>query len=696
MVSTRHKTLGAGTWLVGFSLASLLWLIGPTPLLRFGLVGASHQPEAPASDAHQPEAPASDAHQPEGPAGDPFAAENKTADKAGQAVRKDAGDPFAPTNQVKDEPAAPGQGNQESAKATPKGKPTPIDERIDFEITVTPRQVRRGETAQLTIRGTPRPGFHTYPLTQRSADPAQDPSQLSTLTYGSVSGVQPLWPVVESDPQPKLEEGVGWFLEHELPFTWKQDILILPDAMPGEKTLPLTIQAQVCNASNCVIGNPQFEVKFDVTPASPVPLTPALQERIKAQPPGLKVVALGGQTAGRTAGTPRDNVPKTSGLAAKSEAAAVAAAPKGDATGLIAFILQGIAWGAISLLTPCVFPMIPITVSFFLKQSEKQQHNALEMALVYSATIVLVLTAGAVLLLRFFQELSQYSSTNLVLGALFLLFALSLFGMYEIRLPTSLANYTSAQESRGGLLGTIFMALTFTIISFTCVAPFLGGFAGINVQSRPWYEIVLGGLAFSVTFAAPFFLLALFPTLLRQLPKSGAWMNALKVVMGFLELAAALKFLRAAELLGFGKAQFLTYDFVLGIYVALAILCGLYLLGLYRLPHDHDAPEHLGVLRLLFSLLFLSLAFYLMPALFKQGTGEPQRPAGTVFAWLDAFLLPEPPETVNLGVPANGNRSTAELSKASAHLAWIGNLDKGLQIARDQNRLVFIDFTGLT
>src|SRR5205823_3685505 len=172
-------------------------------------------------------------------------------------------------------------------------------------------------------------------------------------------------------------------------------------------------------------------------------------------------------------------------------------------------------------------------------------------------------------------------------------------------------------------------------ISFACVAPFLGGFAGISVQSRPWYEIILGGLAYSITFAAPFILLALFPTLLRQLPKSGSWMNAMKAVMGFLELAAALKFLRAAELLRFGHADFLTYDFVLGIYVALAIVCGLYLLSVYRLPHDHEAPEHIGVIRLLFSVLFLSLALYLLPGLFKQSTGEPQRPAGSVFAWLD-------------------------------------------------------------
>jgi thiol:disulfide interchange protein len=594
--------------------------------------------------------------------------------------------PFAPAIQAKSSPAP-----------LLKRKSTPIDDRIDFEITVTPKEARRGEIVHLTVTGTPKPRFHTYPLTQRSADPAQDPAQLSTLKYGTVPGLQPLWPIVESDPQPKHEEEVGWLLEHELPFTWTQDILILPDATPGEKRLPVTIKAQVCDANGCVIGEPEYDAKIIVSAADPVPLTPALQERLKAKPPELKIVPLPPSGAAeRPDPAANQNVVPKPKPPAKAEAEVGMSASKADASGLIAFILQGIGWGAISLLTPCVFPIIPITVSFFLKQSEKQHHNALQMALVYSATIVSVLTAGAVLLLRFFQELSQYGGTNLVLGALFLFFALSLLGMYEIRLPTSLANYTSAQEGRGGLLGTVFMALTFTIISFTCVAPFLGGFAGINVQSRPWYEIVLGGLAFSVTFAAPFFLLALFPTLLRQLPKSGSWMNALKVVMGFLELAAALKFFRAAELLGFGKAQFLTYDLVLGIYVALAFLCGLYLLNLYRLPHDHDVPENLGVTRLLFSVVFLSLAFYLLPALFKHETGEPQRPAGSVFAWLDAFLLPEPLDNTSPGIPTAEQSAAAGPTKASAHLTWFGNLEKGLQIARDQGKLIFLDFTGLT
>ncbi len=250
--------------------------------------------------------------------------------------------------------------------------------------------------------------------------------------------------------------------------------------------------------------------------------------------------------------------------------------------------------------------------------------------------------------------------------------------MYEIQLPSSLSRFTASQESRGGIAGTIFMALTFTIISFTCVAPFFGAFialAGSAQTAAEWTKLSLGALAYATTFAAPFFVLALFPTLVRTLPKSGSWMNTVKVVMGFVEMAAALKFLRAGELLWLGKAELLTYDLVLGMYVALSLLCGLYLLNLFRLPHDYDVPQQLGVPRLLFSVMFLSLAFYFTPALFKENGGEPQRPHGKVFAWLDSFLLPEP---------------------GSQELTWIGKLDTGLQQAKQKVKLVFIDFTGLT
>jgi thiol:disulfide interchange protein DsbD len=348
---------------------------------------------------------------------------------------------------------------------------------------------------------------------------------------------------------------------------------------------------------------------------------------------------------------------------------------------LLSFVLAGVFWGAVSLITPCVFPMIPITVSFFLKQSEKHQHRALTMAAVYCLTIIVVLSLGALLLLGTFVELSRNPIMNYAMGVLFIAFALSLFGMYDIELPSGLARFTSAREGRGGLVGTMFMALTFTILSFACVAPFLGGFGGTaSMGNLNWFERFLGALAFATTFAAPFFFLALFPGLLKKMPKSGTWLNSVKVVMGFLELAAAFKFLRLGELMG-GTPSFFTYDLVLGVWVALSLLAGLYLLNVYRLPHDTPI-EHLGVPRLLFSAVFLSLGFYLLPALFKYNAeGEKQRPNGVVYAWVDSFLLPE--STTTRGA-----------------LAWSGDLKLALDEARDEHRrtgkrkLLFVDVTG--
>ena len=350
---------------------------------------------------------------------------------------------------------------------------------------------------------------------------------------------------------------------------------------------------------------------------------------------------------------------------------------------LIAFILAGIFWGGVSLITPCVFPMIPITVSFFLKQSEKEHHKPIAMALVYSATIVIVLTLAAAFLLSAFRWLSINPIMNYGLGALFVFFALSLFGMYDIELPSGLARFTSSKEGKGGMVGTIFMALTFTIISFACVAPFLGGFGGTaGTVARPWWHNILGGLAFAATFASPFFLLALFPTMLRKMPKSGSWLNSVKVVMGFLELAAAFKFFRAAELVQSTAATFFTFDLVLGVWIALCFLAGLYLLGVYRLPHD-SREEYVGVPSLLFAGVFLGLGVYLMPALFKiNSEGEAQRPTGTIYAWVDSFLLPDV-------------HSGKEI-KATGNLAYAVAQAREIRQRTGKTQRIFVDFTGKT
>lgn len=538
-----------------------------------------------------------------------------------------------------------------------------------------PATAKRGQTVTWKLTVELAAGWHTYP--HRQVDPkAQD--NVTTFTFPTAGDVVFVDQLKEPAFKSKEEKDAGirelHYLEDKV-LIWKRTAVVRPDAKPGKIDVKVPVRIQVCDANKCLPWQTlEFNAPLTISSEPPVPVENRYSKLIgeaSAAPPDPP------------SRSPETNRPNND---AKSETPAVRAAGPGN-EGLLSFVLSGILWGAISLLTPCVFPMIPITVSFFIKQSEKEHHRPLPMALVYCATIVIVLTIGAVLLLSVFQAASQHWLTNLLLGGLFIFFALSLFGMYEITLPAGLANYTSTQQGRGGTVGTVFMALTFSIISFSCVAPFLGGFAALvpsfgNVSDmirsghfgrlfEVFGKLLLGALAFSVTFASPFFFLALFPSLLRKMPKSGSWMNTVKVVMGFLEVAAAVKFLRASERLMFGQAEFLTYDLALGMYVALAFACGLYLLGLFRLPHD-EPPEHLGVPRMIVAVLFLSLACYLAPALLKLTGDQKQRPAGTVFAWLDSFLLPDKTDHA------------------------YGSLAEGLREATDKRRLVFINFTGVS
>lgn len=567
----------------------------------------------------------------------------------------------------------------------------PFDSRLEMKSN-GPWKARRGEVVRIQLHGKLKDGWNTYPITQRTSD--QPEIMLTSYNVEKAPGITPLWPLRESSPKvAKLDNETLFKLVHE--FTWSQDFLIGDDSPMGTLTVPIKLNLQICDKA-CIWFKHTENVSIDVSDESPLPTSPEVEERRKLARPPITVVPTGAAPApAKDARGPKEDRrgPRSEGLIRDShdqykakmdaitqqieaqENATAKGKPKVD---LLSFILAGIFWGAISLITPCVFPMIPITVSFFLKQSEKEHHRPIVMASVYSLTIVIVLTLAAAFLLSAFRLLSVHPLTNYFIGGLFVFFALSLFGMYEIELPQSLAQFTSSREGKGGLVGTIFMALTFTIISFACVAPFLGGFSGTSAEDRPMYHNLLGGLAFATTFASPFFFLALFPALLRKMPKSGSWLNSVKVVMGFLELAAAFKFFRTAELAQTqGATSFFTFDLILGLWIGMCVLCGLYLIGAYRLPHD-TPEEHISVPRLLFSAIFIGLAFYLTPAMFKSG-GQGQRPGGAVYAWIDSFLLPD----------THAEDDTA-------------NLDYALKFARDeakrtgQPKRVFVDFTGVT
>jgi thiol:disulfide interchange protein DsbD len=225
----------------------------------------------------------------------------------------------------------------------------------------------------------------------------------------------------------------------------------------------------------------------------------------------------------------------------------------------------------------------------------------------------------------------------------------------------------------------VFGAIAFSIVSFTCVAPFLGGFSAyVSSGGYTTAELALAALTFAGAFAFPFFFLSLFPTLLRKLPRSGGWLDSVKVVMGFLELAAVLKFFRTAEIRLADQPEYFTYDVVLAGWVAIAGATGLYLLNLFRLPHDEER-SNVGVVRMLIALAFLGLGVYLAPALVKSADGQRPRPAGVVYAWVEAFLLPDV-EPWGTDLKAAVDRIVREKRDGKAP-------EKGL---------IFVDFTGET
>ncbi|MFO0841279.1 MAG: cytochrome c biogenesis protein CcdA [Gemmataceae bacterium] len=535
-------------------------------------------------------------------------------------------------------------------------------------------EVGRGDVFLLTVRGTPEKDWYTYPFTRRAPD--QSVVQLGKLTVEGGEAFQPMFPVSESAAEWK-KAGDEVYLAFPGPFSVSQPIYVRPSAKPGPATLKVKLRVQVCSKV-CIWEDHELAVPVTVSTAPAAPPGPELERRLAVKPAEPAVEPFPSRN--------KQEIPKGRNDESSSKPAVTSGGAKGQG-GLWAAILAAAVGGFVSLLTPCVFPMIPITVSYFIKQSEAGRTRALAMATVYCATLVLVLTLGGLVLLETFVAISVHWATNFVLGGIFVFFALSLLGMYEITLPSWLQDITSSGEGKGGLAGVFFMALTFSIVSFACVGPIYGSFIGLQATGGGAVgqaERALPVLAFSSAFASPFFVLAMFPTLLRGLPRAGSWMNSVKVVMGFLELAAAVKFLRAGELLGRGKADFLSYDVGMALYVTICAACGLYLLNLYRLPHDHEAPESVGVPRLMFAMAFLGLGLYLLPSMFKAESGESQRPSGKVFAWIDSFLLPDP--------DAGTKRPSA--SQAGPALVWGHDLQEALSRAEKDQKLVFLDFTG--
>ena len=350
-------------------------------------------------------------------------------------------------------------------------------------------------------------------------------------------------------------------------------------------------------------------------------------------------------------------------------------------TDIWAFIWLAATLGALSLLTPCVFPMIPITVSYFTNHSSGSRARSVRLATVYSLGIVATFTLLGMLLAIFvgaagINVFAANPWVNILIAGIFLFFAFNLFGAYEITIPSGilskLDSYTRSQEGEGsGIIGALLMGLTFTLTSFTCTSPFVGTIL-VSASQGDWQRPLVGMLAFSTVFALPFFILALVPQWASSLPRAGGWMNSVKVAMGFLEVAAAMKFISNVDLVW--KWGIFTRDVVLSVWIAIGIILAIYLLGKFQLSHD-SKPERIGAFRLASAIVSLSISFYLITGLFGAKLGE-----------LEAFLPPD----------LNSN-STSKFGGGGENLQWIKDDYEGaLAKAKAENKLLFVDFTGYT
>lgn len=366
-----------------------------------------------------------------------------------------------------------------------------------------------------------------------------------------------------------------------------------------------------------------------------------------------------------------------------------------EKSSLMGFMLLAFLGGLAALLTPCVFPMIPMTVTFFTGRA-KSKTAGVKNALVYGLSIIAIYTLAGTLVAatqgpEFANWLSTHWLPNVFFFLVFIFFALAFLGLFEITLPSSLVNKVDAKGDKGGLTGIFFMAFTLVLVSFSCTGPIVGSIL-IASAGGEIIQPILGMFAFSLAFAIPFALFAIFPEWLNSLPKSGGWLNSVKVVLGFLELALAFKFLSIADQVY--HWGLLDRDIYLTIWIVIFALLGLYLLGKIRLPQD-SPMDSIGVPRLMLAMSTFVFVIYMIPGLW-----------GAPLKALSGYLPPMSGHDFDLvkmlrenqgEAPGSGNRTIPKFGDFLHFphgLTGYFDYDQALEVAKKQNKPLFIDFTG--
>ena len=537
--------------------------------------------------------------------------------------------------------------------------------KVHFQILPHEQNLAPGSDLVLTLRATMAPTWHLYSLTPYPDDVLAAP-QPTTIQLKKHPFFEPGGTVRQ--PQPKLDHDENFGIETEYfdgMVDFEVPVRVVATASGGEHEVVLKVRFMACNDRLCL--PPQNREVSTLLVVSETPATLSSELSRALNPTARPRLA----TEGAAQSSPESRVappPATAG---------------GVPSTTLAYILFAMAGGGLALLTPCVFPMIPITVSYFTKR-EVSRRQALYDAALYSLGIILTFTLLGFALTRVFgaggiNRVAASPVLNIAIATLFVVFALSLFGAIELRLPSSwLTAVDKRSSAAGGATGILLMALAFSLTSFTCTVPFVGTVM-VAATRGDWLWALLGVGAFATVFAAPFFFLALFPSLLKSLPRAGSWMDSMKVTMGFLELAAAMKFISNVDLVF--QWEFITRPVFITVWLAVALVLTLYLLGHFSFPHE-DPTQRVGAGRVLSAVFFLSVSFYLLRGLFGASLGE-----------LDAFLPPRDygVDQWALVSPVSVNSTGEEYREH-----WLTDYPQALERARATGKPIFVDFTGYT
>ena len=498
-------------------------------------------------------------------------------------------------------------------------------------------------------------------------------------------------------------------------------------------TVTAQLEWMICNDSSCMPPD-DTELTIEIA-ASAAPAAPAKGEAAQSAPAAtapVKTTPVKAETtpAAATAQTAESAVQEPAQEAAPTTVApageqtepaaevapaaeAAEAAPVKDAAGskgLWALIIEAILWGFAALLTPCVFPMVPMTVSYFLKGEGGAAMGRLRASL-YGLFIVLLYTvpiAAIILITRIvggdavtadiFNWLATHWLPNIIFFLVFMVFAASFFGAFEITMPSWMVNKTDSKADTKGIGGIFFLALTLVLVSFSCTGPIVGSVLIKSTSGEFWTPIITM-LAFSVAFALPFTLFALFPSVLKKLPKSGGWLNSVKVVIGFIEVALGMKFLSVADQTY--HWGLLDREVYLAVWIVVFALLGFYLLGKIRFAHDSDLP-YVGVGRLTLAIIVFSFVVYMIPGMW----GAPLKALSGYLPPLTTqdFVLGQHTAAVPAGTSASGSHTLLTVEGKQPKYSDFLHLPHGLEgffdlkeaeaYAAKVGKPLFIDFTG--